>query len=67
MNNELSQPHDRFFKDIFSRKEVVIDFLQNYLPSSLQAKFDLSTLGIRSTSTTVAESDFAHCFLSWRV
>ncbi|RRD93826.1 Rpn family recombination-promoting nuclease/putative transposase [Clostridiales bacterium COT073_COT-073] len=33
---ELSQPHDLFFKANMGQKEVLTDFLENYLPAELQ-------------------------------
>ncbi|RRD94557.1 Rpn family recombination-promoting nuclease/putative transposase [Clostridiales bacterium COT073_COT-073] len=33
---ELSQPHDLFFKANMGQKEVLIDFLESYLPAELQ-------------------------------
>jgi predicted transposase/invertase (TIGR01784 family) len=41
---ELLNPHDRFFKEVFSRQDVARDFLQHYLPTDVVASFDLSTL-----------------------
>jgi len=32
---DLSNPHDRFFKEVFSRQEVAKDFLRNYLPQEV--------------------------------
>ena len=32
---DLSNPHDRFFKEVFSRQEVAEDFLRNYLPQEV--------------------------------
>ncbi|MGH2544118.1 MAG: Rpn family recombination-promoting nuclease/putative transposase [Ardenticatenaceae bacterium] len=37
MPTELRNPHDRFFKEVFSRPEVAQDFLQNYLPEGVAA------------------------------
>ena len=32
-------PHDKFFKDIWSRPEVAWDFLLRYLPSQVTSRF----------------------------
>jgi predicted transposase/invertase (TIGR01784 family) len=48
--NELSNPHDRFFKEVFSRPEVARDFLENYLPAAVVAQLDLATLALRKDS-----------------
>ena len=42
----LSNPHDSFFKELFSRPEVAADFLANYLPPEIAAALDLSSLEI---------------------
>ncbi|MGH9841297.1 MAG: Rpn family recombination-promoting nuclease/putative transposase [Blastocatellia bacterium] len=40
----LSNPHDSFFKELFSRPEVAADFLANYLPPDVVAALDLGSL-----------------------
>ena len=47
---ELSNPHDRFFKEIFSRPEVARDFLQNYLPAAVVDQLDMASLELRKDS-----------------
>lgn len=42
--SELTNPHDHFFKDLFSRPEVAADFLANYLPPEFVAALDLGSL-----------------------
>jgi len=32
---EISNPHDRFFKEVFSRQETVKDFVVNYVPKEI--------------------------------
>ena len=39
---ELPNPHDRFFKEVFSRPEIAADFLANYLPGSVTGVLDLT-------------------------
>ncbi|NKQ34519.1 MAG: Rpn family recombination-promoting nuclease/putative transposase, partial [Chloroflexi bacterium] len=53
--NELSNPHDRFFKETFSRVEVARDLLANYLPPEVVALLDLETLEARSDSFVDAD------------
>lgn len=48
--NELTNPHDRFFKESFSRPEVARDFLSNYLPPAVVSNLDLNTLNLQSDS-----------------
>lgn len=37
-------PHDRFFKEVFTRKEVAAEFFQLYLPTDLVNRLDLTSL-----------------------
>ncbi len=55
MTEPLLNPHDRFFKDLFSRQEAAQDFLQHYLPAELATLLDLSTLHISKDSFIDAE------------
>ncbi len=48
--SELSNPHDKFFKETFSRLEIARDFLQNYLPPAVSVLLDISTLELRKDS-----------------
>ena len=31
----ITNPHDRFFRQVFSRRETAADFLRNYLPAAV--------------------------------
>ncbi len=44
MTTELSNPHDRFFKEVWSRKAIGRDFLRRYLPREVVATLDLKAL-----------------------
>ncbi|HID52289.1 MAG TPA: Rpn family recombination-promoting nuclease/putative transposase, partial [Anaerolineae bacterium] len=48
--SDLTNPHDRFFKETFSRIEVARDLLANYLPPEVTAVLDLDTLEAQSDS-----------------
>ncbi|HEY85379.1 MAG TPA: Rpn family recombination-promoting nuclease/putative transposase [Chloroflexi bacterium] len=48
--SQLNNPHDAFFKEVFSQKAVAKSFLENYLPSEITALFDLNTLIITRDS-----------------
>ena len=50
MTDELTNPHDRFFKDLFSRQEAARDFLKHYLPPQVAAALDPDRLEIRKDS-----------------
>jgi predicted transposase/invertase (TIGR01784 family) len=43
-NQELNNPHDMFFKEMFGRKERALGFLREYLPAPVYAQLDISTL-----------------------
>lgn len=44
MAEELSNPHDAFFKSLLGRSAVAEEFLRHYLPPEVTADFDLRTL-----------------------
>ncbi|HWQ36813.1 MAG TPA: Rpn family recombination-promoting nuclease/putative transposase [Blastocatellia bacterium] len=39
---EITNPHDRFFKELLGQPEIAADFLMNYLPPEVVAALDLS-------------------------
>jgi predicted transposase/invertase (TIGR01784 family) len=45
--SDLSNPHDKFFKEAFSYPEVARDFLAQQLPSDVLAHIDLNTLELQ--------------------
>ncbi len=47
---DSNNPHDKFFRDIFSRIEVVQDFCRHYLPQEILRLLDLSTLTLEKNS-----------------
>jgi len=47
---EIFNPHDKFFKETFSIRENVIDFLQGTFPEEILEKLDLSTLTLDNNS-----------------
>ncbi len=48
--HKVANPHDRFFKEVFSRKNTAVDFLANHLPSEVLQTLDLGTMEIRKDS-----------------
>ena len=40
MKPDLTNPHDRFFKSLFSREDVGRDFFTNYLPQEIITLID---------------------------
>ncbi len=41
---EIMNPHDSFFKEMFTKKEVARDHLLNFLPAEVLSHLDLGTL-----------------------
>ena len=48
--DEVSQPHDRFFKQVFGRRQTAAAFFQAYLPVELAAAVDWTSLELVSGS-----------------
>lgn len=48
--NKIQNPHDRFFKEIFTQKAAAQDFLQHYIPENIIALLELSSLQITKDS-----------------
>jgi len=40
---EISHPHDKFFKELFSRPGTAEDFLRNYIPEHIAGILDTET------------------------
>jgi predicted transposase YdaD len=53
--NQLNNPHDKFFKETFSRLEVAQSFIQEVFPPDLLERLNLSTLKRVNDSFTDAE------------
>jgi len=43
---DLANPHDRFFKEIFSQNDIASDFLQHYLPANFADLLNFSSMHI---------------------
>jgi predicted transposase/invertase (TIGR01784 family) len=52
---DLSNPHDKFFKESFSRPEVIRSFIEEYLPEAVSAVLDLDALELQKDSYITAE------------
>jgi predicted transposase/invertase (TIGR01784 family) len=53
MSNEVSHnPHDKFFKEAFSRHDMAVGFFQDYLPVELANRLDWETLRLDSGKFT---------------
>lgn len=65
-NRTVSQPHDKFFKDTFSRPEVIRDFLRTYLPKIAELA-DLRSLELTKDSFVDKELRDHFSDLIWKV
>ncbi|WP_286945573.1 Rpn family recombination-promoting nuclease/putative transposase [Acetobacterium sp. UBA5834] len=52
---KIQNPHDKFFKEIFSNPLVARDFIENYLPEPILKIVDLNELEIQNGSHVDAE------------
>jgi predicted transposase/invertase (TIGR01784 family) len=46
MSNDVPNPHDRFFKELFSQRDTAADFVRHYLPEDFVSRLDLSRLTV---------------------
>ena len=46
----VQNPHDKFFRESFSRVEVARNFLEEYLPVEISEALDLAVLNLQSDS-----------------
>ena len=50
MIEQQINPHDKFFKEIFSRKNEVKDFIQGFLPTEIVENIQFESLELDSNS-----------------
>jgi len=60
-------PHDRFFRETFSRIEIARDFLRHQLPAPLLANLDLTALDISKDTYVTKELSESYSDLVYRV
>jgi len=48
--NPITNPHDKFFKEIFTRRSVVRQFLAHYLPPDVVDLLDLNAIEVTKDS-----------------
>jgi hypothetical protein len=65
--DEIASPHDTFFRESFSRREIATDFLRWHLPADLLAEIDLDTLEIGKDSYVSSDLRSAYSDLVYRV
>ena len=64
---QIVHPHALFFEKVFSRKDVSVDFFQNYLPESIVNRLDLSTIHLEKQSFISNELKASQSDLLFRV
>lgn len=42
--DQITSPHDKFFKEVFTRRGTAVEFLQHYLPGEVAGLLDWDTL-----------------------
>ncbi len=47
---DLHNPHDRFFREAFARRELAVGFLRDYLPMKVLSRLDAESLEITKDS-----------------
>jgi predicted transposase/invertase (TIGR01784 family) len=65
--SDISNPHDRFFREVFSRLELSSEFLSKQLPPAIAASLDFSTLDLRPGSFLDEELQQYYSDLLFRV
>ncbi len=63
----IASPHDAFFRESFSRREIAIDFLRGQLPPALLAEIDLASLTLSKDTYVASDLRSACSDLVYRV
>ncbi|MBS9779633.1 MAG: Rpn family recombination-promoting nuclease/putative transposase [Moraxellaceae bacterium] len=58
--NQINNPHDKFFKTVFSKKEAVQEFISKLLPNEFTQSIDLESLTLDNTEY-IDEKLKVHC------
>jgi predicted transposase/invertase (TIGR01784 family) len=64
---KIQNPHDKFFKEVFSNTEVAKDFINNYLPQSIINIIDVNTVELQKDSFINEELQEAFSDMLFRV
>lgn len=64
---DLQNPHDKFFKEMFSNVETAKDFIINYLPEKVLQIIDVDTLTVQKDSFINKELQGSHTDLLFKV
>lgn len=65
--DEITNPHDAFFRESFGRQEIARDFLQHHLPHDLLTNIDLDSLEISKDTYISSDLREAYSDLVYRV
>ena len=65
--NEIENPHDHFFQNIFSRLDVAASFFENYLPKETVNIIDLQTIELDRKSFVDKKLTFTQSDLLFKV
>jgi len=57
---DIQNPHDKFFKEVFSDKETAIDYFKHSLPPELSRNIDFNTLKQDKKLVAVVPMIFYH-------
>ncbi len=64
---DLTNPHDKFFKEIFGKPELAADFARNYLPPAIVNSLDLASLEVQKESFVDEKLEESFADLIYRV
>jgi len=48
--SDVTNPHDKFFREVWSRRDIAADFLENYLPANVLKHLELDSLQLENRS-----------------
>ncbi|WP_295450681.1 Rpn family recombination-promoting nuclease/putative transposase [uncultured Thiodictyon sp.] len=65
--DDITAPHDAFFRESFGRREIAQDFLRHHLPRELLAEIDLDTLEFSKDTYVSKELRSTYSDLVYRV
>ncbi len=65
--DDIAAPHDTYFRESFSRRDIAEDFLRHHLPAPLLAEIDLATLEVSKDTYVSTELRTAYSDLVYRV
>ena len=63
----LTNPHDKFFKEIFGQPDLAADFVRNYLPPAIVNALDLASLEVQKESFVDKKLEESFADLIYRV